>query len=312
MDEATVCAINRSTSDLGVCAASAELSEAGLRGGRVLLSYNESSKEFWAAAEIESPAPLAGELLEFLKSEANGDWNDGVTASFFEYLGSRLGLAVHASWREPMIVTPYQGERWKCAPWTALARACWRGNLEEARAALDAGEDVNTSPEGLPILHGAIVRGHVDVARLLIDRGADVRLPDELASERSPLRTCVTWDHPRESNVLVARILLERGADPLGCPGDSPLDVARRRKWDSMVQLLEEFVAPPPGRQLRAGDRVRICTGPFTGIWGSVEQEVMNTDPAISAKVRIEVFGREIVVDVPSNDLYSLLPPGAD
>jgi hypothetical protein len=307
IDEATAVAINRNTSDLGLCAASAELTEAGLRGGRVFLSYDEAHKDFWAAAEIESPAPVGDDLLEFVKEEANGDWNDGVTASFFEYLGSRLGLAVHASWRDPMTVSQFQGPRWKCAPWSALSRACWRGHLEEARAALDAGEDVNTSPEGLPILHGAIISGHVEIARLLIDHGADVRRSDELAVERDPLRSCVTHDHPRGSDVVIARMLLERGANPLSCPGDSPLDVARRRKWDSMVRLLEEFVTPSPGRRLRAGERVRVCTGPFTGMWGSVEQEVMSTDAAISAKVRIEVFGQQIVIDVSSSELYPLL-----
>jgi hypothetical protein len=308
LDEATVAAVHHATSDLGVCATSPELSEAGLRGGRVLLFYGEQSGHFWAWAEFESPTPLADEQLEFLKRETSSDWHDGVTSAFFEYLGQRLGLRVRAAWREPLTVSQLQGQGWRFAPWSELAQACWRGNLEAARAALDAGDNVNACPDGLPILHGAIIQGHAEVARLLIERGADVRVPDVLASRRDALWTCVTCAHPGNSLLPVARMLLEQGVDPLRGHPDSPLDVARRRNWDRMVGLLEEFATPPRGLRLHAGDRVSV-RGPFAGMLGWVEQDV-STDAASSAKVRIHLFGRDVVIDVPSNELFPLGPSG--
>jgi hypothetical protein len=184
------------------------------------------------------------------------------------------------------------------------------GNLEAARAALEAGEDANASPEGLPILHCAIVGSHVAVARLLIEHGADVHAGDKLRVGRTPLRTCVTSERNREGTVPIARMLLEHGADPTRGPWGSVIDVARRRKWHRMVQLLEEFAEETggrlaePGTELRVGDRVRIGSGTWAGQVGVIEQSV-SADAPHSARIRFNIFGRDVLIDVPLGEIWS-------
>jgi hypothetical protein len=306
-DEATARAVHGATSDLGVCSTSHEVAELGLLGGRVLVHFDEGAG-FWAFAESESPGPLSDDQLDLLTKRTRADWTDGETGCFFEYLPERLGLPAHVRWVEPLIVTQFPGQGRRFAPWSELARTCWQGKLEAARAALAAGEDPNGCPDGLPILHGAIVGGHAEVARLLIERGADVRGRDVLDVQRDPLWTCVTCRQSPGPTALIARMLLERGANPDGGYRGPPLDVARRRGWDDMVRLLEEFTTPPrDGLPLRAGARVRIRTGPFSGMRGWVEQDVSG-DAAEPVRVRIELLGRPVVVDVPAGDLHPPRP----
>jgi hypothetical protein len=309
LDEATAFAIHGATSDFAGSHIHIELREMGLLGCRVELFYNPDDGRFCAFSHHESAAPLGDQQVELLKERTNGDWCDGVAAGFFEYLGESLGLDVQVCWRGPLVVSQFEGQKWRFNPWSNLASASCRGDVEGVRAALEAGEDVNASPEGLPILQCAIVGGHVAVAQLLIEHGADVNASDELSVGRTPLRTCVTSVRKRKEAIQIARMLLEHGADPIR-PTGSVLDVARRRKWDAMVQLLEEFVkatAGPlvaPGTELRVGDRIQIGRGWLAGQVGVVEQSV-SADAAHSAKFRIKIFGRDLLIDVPFNDIWS-------
>jgi hypothetical protein len=309
LDEATARAIDGATSDLGLCSVFEEVRELGLLGGRVALSYDPDVGHLWAFAHHESAAPLGKQEIEFLKERTNGDWCDGVAAAFFEYLGEHLGLDVQVCWRDPLLASQYPRQGRRFSPWSNLARACWQGDLEAARAALEAGEDVDASPQGLPILHGAIIGSHVAAARLLIERGATVFAGDELSIGRTPLWSCVTCHGQREDTVRIARMLLERGADPTRGASGTTLEVARRRKWGPMVRLLEEFEADAggaaPRAQLRIGEQVLICRGPFSGLTGAVEQSV-SADAPDSARIRIKIFGRDVSVDVPLNEI---LPP---
>jgi hypothetical protein len=312
LDRVTLGAISGAADDTGLCSTSWEIHELGLLGGRVQLDYDDQVGHFWAGAEHESPAPLGDQELALLKDRTNGDWCDGGAAAFFDYLGGNLGFDLWVSWRHPLLVLQSRGQGWRFGPWSKLASACWQGDLEAARAALDAGEDVNARPEGLPILHFAIVQGHLAVAQLLIERGADIYARDQLEVGRTALRTCATCHRQGEDTVRIARMLLERGADPSGTEG--PLAVARRRKWDRMVQLLEEFAGDTgggradPGTELRAGDPVRIGRGFFAGTVGVIEQGVI-ADGANSAKVRFKLASRDMTFEVPCSALWPLRTP---
>ena len=90
---------------------------------------------------------------------------------------------------------------------TPLCTACFDGDVDAARLALDGGADVNRANEdGLTPLFIACQRGHVDVARLLLDRGAEV---DQATEDGvTPLYHACANGH-----VDVARLLLEKGAD---------------------------------------------------------------------------------------------------
>ena len=56
---------------------------------------------------------------------------------------------------------------------TPLLTACFNGDVEAARLALDRGEDVSRARLSDALLI-ACQQGHVDVARLLLDRGCPV------------------------------------------------------------------------------------------------------------------------------------------
>ena len=57
---------------------------------------------------------------------------------------------------------------------TPLLTACFNGDVEAARLALDRGGDVPRAADVHRALFIACERGHVDVARLLLDRGCPV------------------------------------------------------------------------------------------------------------------------------------------
>jgi len=86
---------------------------------------------------------------------------------------------------------------------TPLVTACFDGDVDAARLALDSGADVNRANEdGLTPLFIACQQGHVDVARLLLDNGAEV---DRTNANDSLFVAC------QNGHVDVARLLLDRG-----------------------------------------------------------------------------------------------------
>ena len=108
---------------------------------------------------------------------------------------------------------------------TALVFAAREGDLESARALLDAGADINqTTQYGWTPLLTAINNRNYAVARLLVERGADVNrankggwTPLYLATDN---RNIEGGDYPVPRPDLdhldIIRLLLERGANPNG------------------------------------------------------------------------------------------------
>ncbi len=108
---------------------------------------------------------------------------------------------------------------------TALVFAAREGDLESARALLDAGADVNqTTQYGWTPLLTAVNNRNYAVARLLVERGADVNrankagwTPLYLATDN---RNIEGGDYPVPRPDLdhldIIRLLLERGANPNG------------------------------------------------------------------------------------------------
>jgi ankyrin repeat protein len=106
---------------------------------------------------------------------------------------------------------------------TALVFAAREGDLESARALLDAGADANQTTEyGWTPLLTAINNRNYALARLFVERGADVNLPNKggwtplyLATDN---RNIEGGDYPVPKPDLdhleIVRVLLERGANP--------------------------------------------------------------------------------------------------
>jgi ankyrin repeat protein len=109
-----------------------------------------------------------------------------------------------------------------------LHRAAAAGDLQQIRALLEQGCDINAFGEDLPHtpLHYAAIENRSDALRYLIEAGANVNANDEKRIGDTPLGriadTC---------SFEVAEILVSAGADPTipGWMGMTALDHSKRR-----------------------------------------------------------------------------------
>jgi RNA polymerase sigma-70 factor (ECF subfamily) len=112
---------------------------------------------------------------------------------------------------------------------------------------------------GTPLLR-AIERGDLAMVRLLLARGADPNGACTCEGGESPL-----WVAVVQREAAIVDELLACGADPdtVAFAGSSALDVARRRRYDELVERLVDAGATPSSVEPtpRLGD-----TGPATGI----------------------------------------------
>ena len=90
---------------------------------------------------------------------------------------------------------------------TPLHKCAREGQLNVARALIEAGADVNAKEDdGWTPLHHCAQKGHLEVVRVLIEKGADVNAKED--DGRTPLHLSASKGHPE-----VARALIEKGAD---------------------------------------------------------------------------------------------------
>ena len=90
---------------------------------------------------------------------------------------------------------------------TPLLYAVRHGNLEAARALIDAGADVNARDGyGVTPLHHAASENVTGIGKMLIKAGADVNMQDE--SGHTPLHYAT-----RERSAVIVGLLFEHGAD---------------------------------------------------------------------------------------------------
>lgn len=158
---------------------------------------------------------------------------------------------------------------------TPLWCAAVAGRPEVVRALADAGADLNApSDSGSTPVRSACFMTHVDVVRLLVRRGADLRRPNHnggtcLINSVQSARLCAyLLDHGADVNARdtqlktvlhyaiqehradTARLLLERGADPLltSRAGDDALRTACLKGAAQIVRMLSARVRYPPER----------------------------------------------------------------
>lgn len=132
-------------------------------------------------------------------------------------------------------------------PQQALFQALRTGRVDEARAAIAAGADINV-PEGYEPLDSpleALVRGrrssrildtaYTEIAQLLIDHGADIRATS--TPDATLLHLAAAGGY-----VGIARLLLERGLSVAAqdSVGNTPLHEAADGGHDEIVRLLIE------------------------------------------------------------------------
>lgn len=114
------------------------------------------------------------------------------------------------------------------------------GDIEKINAALDAGADIDTQPQGLnfgmsPLMH-ATSQGHLEAVKYLVLRGAKV---DLLSTPYSQSALYMAAD---KNNVEVAEFLIESGAGYI----DQILEAVKSKQFDiakpEIIELLERHV----------------------------------------------------------------------
>ena len=128
-----------------------------------------------------------------------------------------------------------------------LHKATREGDLEQVRALIDAGADLDAQGDnGETPLNTAILEGHVLVAILLIDRGADIQARNK--GGFTPLHAAAY-----ANAIEIAEKLLSRGADvkdQMNKAGVTPLSVASEEGHPGLVKVLID-----QGADLEAGER---------------------------------------------------------
>jgi len=123
-----------------------------------------------------------------------------------------------------------------------LHQAAWIGNLDDLRAEIAAGADVNArerTGDRTP-LHFAAYSGKnggepsTELVQALLEAGADVNAVDSGGS--TPLAEAMP-----NGNVEIAKILLAAGADPAvkNKHGETAHDVAKARNHEALQALLK-------------------------------------------------------------------------
>ena len=122
-----------------------------------------------------------------------------------------------------------------------LLDAARTGRTEDAKAAIDAGADVNQI--GLTPLHWAAKFGHTDIAKLLIEHGADVNAREGFG--QTPLHLMAAYSGNRN----IAQLLIEKGADvnAKNKLGQTPLQIAEEAFREDISNILTEAMEKQSG-----------------------------------------------------------------
>lgn len=119
-----------------------------------------------------------------------------------------------------------------------LIMAAYLGHSEITRLLLEAGADVRAVDPGMKAtaLHAAAYAGRTEPARLLIQYGIDVDAQGPY-NGYTALHDAI-W----QNNVETARVIIEAGANLTlrSHEGQTPLEMARARKRQQIVALIEQ------------------------------------------------------------------------
>ncbi len=117
-----------------------------------------------------------------------------------------------------------------------LHHAAQCSRIDCAQVLINSGADVNiASPEGLTPLHKAMKRDMAKTAQFLIHNGANIDATSSMG--RTVLHHAVMLNAIRSLSVLI-----DSGADihARDCHGQTPLDLARRKKREQLILMLEK------------------------------------------------------------------------
>ena len=115
------------------------------------------------------------------------------------------------------------------------------GQLDVVKMLLQDGADITEwDSKHWSALTKAVQFKHVEVVRFLIEQGANVNIQDHWGM--TPLAECAAEAEPRMEDSIIAKILLDAGADPLiqSNYGDV-FSIARENNRKDILEVLHEW-----------------------------------------------------------------------
>ena len=121
---------------------------------------------------------------------------------------------------------------------TALHKASENGHLDVVRLLLEAGADLERCCESdldtLTPLYFAIQGGNSEIVKILLEADVDIHVKPYTDSNQTLLRLAID-----RNNLEIAQMLIDAGIDLNAIDnGWTALDIARKRRYEPMVQLL--------------------------------------------------------------------------
>jgi ankyrin repeat protein len=180
----------------------------------------------------------------------------------------------------------------------ALRSAAYDGDVQRAKAALDAGANINSQTESNKptSLMYAAQNGHVSVARLLLMRGADANV--FTSNGQSAISLALQHGHPD-----AAVVLLEHGADPNTRSGATGLTLLEGAAWHGYTELFNKLLEK--GANVDSGDLTALEIAAHLGRVQMVEELLergadvnLNPDGRLSALDVAKIEGHTDIVQM--------------
>jgi ankyrin repeat protein len=187
------------------------------------------------------------------------------------------------------------------APPPELLDAARRGDLAAVRALLRAGTDPNVAQgDGLTALHVAAEKGNLEIARALIEARANVETKTRLGGY-TPLHLAAQGGH-----LTVAQALIDGGA-AVGAvtttTGVTPLHLAAQAvNGEPIIRLLVQRGAPTEATE-RQADQTPLMFAAAAGRLGNVQELLrLGANPNAATEV-VDVLRRAVIDDAASEYL---------
>ncbi len=164
-----------------------ELVDQGVIGGTIRTSWTPD-KGLEVVTDYWVPDSLRPLFIDRLRDETVAQLSDGIGEGGFEInLQGQEFILVADTDKQPELEQVYDG---KPVPVPSkVARAARDGNVALLREAVDSGEAIDSTIQGLTGLQLAIIYGHSECAILLISKGSDVNITMHDGDE-TPLHLC--------------------------------------------------------------------------------------------------------------------------
>lgn len=208
----------------------------------LLLSPHNFTEEMWAEAlksAVDKKNLRFVRLL--LENGVSADGDDGIPWEDFDQRDAAIFAAIH--YEEPneflqlLVKHGANVNVFSDGDGTPLTATLANGHYESAKLVLNAGADVNAKGEDdrLPLLIAVDdEHSNLDMVEMILEKGAKVGVTDE--DGRTPLAIAV-----ENGNSAVAKMILQRGANPNDCSSGTPVlaQAARDGNVDIVALLME-------------------------------------------------------------------------